>query len=122
MALRGAAFLKTDTSTHLFLEQWGRWAHTGRGLALNFPSIQPFTRLLGSSIPEPTISDDEALALDRLVCELLEDYPAEGEVVALFYLRCFSSYRSLAKHLEVTDKRVAYLMRSGLMWIDGRLT
>ena len=113
--------MRTDVSTEWYLEQWGRWAYVGRGAVRGFPSIAPFTRMLGSAVKEPMINDDEALKIDGILCELMRDYNAEGEAVALYFLGCFTSYRALGKHLRVTDKKVAYLIRAGVMWIDGRL-
>lgn len=102
-----------------YLEQWGRWAYKGRGVVAQYPSIEPFTKLLGSTVPEPMIDDSTGEKIDRVICELMDDYRQYGEAVAIFYLNP-SSYAELGKKMKCDRKRAASYLDSGKMWIDGR--
>ena len=108
-------------TTEWMLAQWGRWAYHRRGLALDYPGVEPFTRMRGSVLPEPAIADDQALTVDRAVCRLAGAHPGEGRAVVLYYL-VSPSYRRVGRLMGCSDKTAASLVRAGTMFVDGVLT
>lgn len=69
-----------------FLEQWARWASQGRGLALGYPSMTPFRRLLGSTVKSCSLPDAVALEVDAAVSRLVRRDRRLGDALLLSYL------------------------------------
>lgn len=113
--------LSAIRTTEWLLEQWGRWAYHNRGLALDYPGIEPYTKMRGSILPEPAIADDQAISVDEAVCKLLCAHPGEGKALALYYL-VSPSYRRIGRLMGCSDKAAASLVRAGRMYVDGVLT
>ena len=103
------------------LSQWGMWAYQNRGLSLDFPSMEPFTRMRPQSTQGIVIDDDEGVAIDRIVSLLKNNDPTEHDALARYYL-AGQSYRDIAKAYGHRDhKRVALLVTGGRRFIDGIL-
>lgn len=113
----GLSDIKT---TEWLLINWGRWAYCNRGLSINFPSIEPYERMRAPSGSGPMIGDDDAMAVDKAVAELCAARPAEGNVLARYYLYS-ETYRGLGKKIGKHHAIVAQLVDAGKMWVEGRL-
>lgn len=108
-------------TTERALEEWARWTYHRRGLKLDYPGVESFARMRGSSVPEPCLTDQEGLLLDGLVSELRARYPEEGEAVVLYYLVDRRHYKIAGLMRGIARKRVGRLIHAGIMWLDGRL-
>lgn len=102
------------------LEQWGRWAATGRP-RLGYPSATPFRRLLGSTVASAQIDDSTACWVDALVGELAVEHPREAAALALTHVCGFSS-RKVAGHLSCSQRAALALLERAEFWVEGRMT
>jgi hypothetical protein len=88
------------------LENWGRWA-AARSIDLSFPHQATFRRLLGSIVPEPTITDDEGRRIDRIVSGLRNADRVAHHVAAATWVYCLSLDGSAkALHMTIFDVRM----------------
>ena len=101
--------------THRLLEQWGTWVRND-GVTLRAGS--PF--ILGSTVPEAQITDDEAMALDKVLLALKKAEPNLYRAVYKYY-RYKLDDRRLAKWLHIAVPTATYWRRGGLRWVDGAL-
>lgn len=112
---------------HDRLDKWARWVFVGRGLSLDYPSVEPFAQMRGGGLPIAPISDDEGLYIDSLIAALSKDHPLESQAVCYFHLYA-PSYRKLAKVLShstgepVTREAAGRAYESGVMWIKGKIS
>ena len=60
----GGYGMNTFDSTDWLLQQWAFWARSDHAANLQFPNQPPFRRLLGSTVPDPAISDAVAGEVD----------------------------------------------------------
>lgn len=116
----GQTTVNSTSAVEWYLEQWGRWAMQGRGVVRGYPGIEPYTRLLGSTVPEVMIDDEVGIRFDRLMADLCEVHPDVGTALSLRYL-LHKSNRSLGRQLGIDHRKAGDLVRSGVMWLDGRL-
>lgn len=116
---RGMALSDIKTTEWLLIN-WGRWAYANRGLSLNYSSIEPYERMRAAPPPEPAISDHEATVIDKAVSDLRVARPAEGEILALYYIGG-KTYRSLGRDLGKHHAIVANTVDAGKMWVEGRI-
>ncbi len=109
----------TDNTPWL-LDQWARWAQVNPGVSLGYPTVTPFRRLLGSTVPPPLISDDEATVIDSAVARLCRRDGEMGRAVVLYYFGG-GNVSWVARTMQVHRKRADMLVQSGTAWIDGTL-
>lgn len=121
--MRGDAHLKSDAcraledralaDTREKLSQWGTWVRSGgasvRGLG------KP------SQTDSATITDDEALRVDRAVAQLYRRRKLVGRAVRMYYLSPYMNHRVLAKALRISLSSTHGLLSAGEHWIDARL-
>lgn len=110
---------KTTRDVHYLLTEWGKWAAAGRE-RLGFPSMSPFRRLLGSTVPSAQIDDETGCWVDSLVSELSVDHPKEAAALALVYV-CGFSQRRVAGNLNCSQKSAQSLVERAEFWIEGRV-
>lgn len=63
------------------LNRFYAWDRTQNPSDLEAPHMTPFRRLLGGSVGSEGLSDDEALFIDRALCQLKQDRPDEYRVL-----------------------------------------
>jgi Phage antitermination protein Q. len=102
-----------------YLTQWALWSANHKRM---LPELQRgfLSHVKGSTLPSATISDDEALLIDRLVSELKRKDTPQGEAVKLYYF----TGKNLARTAELIKTYYAktdILVKSGVAWIDGVL-
>lgn len=107
-------------TTEWLLINWGRWAYVNRGLTIYYPGIEPCEKMRGSSLPEPIITDVEALAVDAAISQLKPLRPAEYEAIVFHYLAGYS-YRQIAKKKRTHHRHIADMVQGGKMWVEGAL-
>jgi len=118
-----AEVVKNETAfadTLWLLEQWARWSRINPGPALKLPSVTPYRRLLGSTLPSPVISDDAAMQIDSVVARLVQRDSETGKAIILYY--CSSGNISdVARRLGQPRRKIDILIKAGTSWLDGAL-
>nr|WP_256446248.1 antiterminator Q family protein [Hahella sp. HN01] len=105
--------------TPWLLEQWARWSKMDAGVG--YPTSTPFSRLGGSSVRSPVITDQEAAAVDMAVSKLRARDEEMGEVVRLYYM-AGENLSYVVRRMPKLDRRKAdLLVKSGVAWIDAAL-
>lgn len=98
------------------LEQWVRWCRCGTSAG----GRPPLGALLGSRLPAPIISDEQALAIDRVVARLCAEKPVVGGVMMTYYARD-RNYSETAREHELDRKRVVAMVAEGVGWVGAKL-
>ncbi len=107
------------------LYEWGRWHHSS-GIHLGYPSEATFHRMSRhgrATVKAASISDDEALGVDKAVSELRtrsEGLDLRWEVLARTYL-WHQSQSAIARHLRLSRHTVRDLLVQAEAWVDARL-
>lgn len=114
-----------DNSTVFLLEQWAHWARIGPGgnhiRKLSHPSVSAgFRAMRRRSTPNPQISDDLALEVDRTVASLCLEDPETAKAVCLYFHRC-RTYQAVARRLGIDHRRAAAMVKNGVAWISDFL-
>ena len=103
------------------LKQWAIWAYANRGLSLEYPSIEPYTRMLAKKATGLTIDDEEGQAVDKVVSLLRHSNEAEWDCIARHFI-AGQSYRQIAKVYGWKDhRRVSDHITGGKRYIEGLL-
>lgn len=100
------------------LQQWGRWVHLNSGIPSYHGAGGLFVGLTGSVLPEPTITDDKALEVDRAVTMLLARNRAAGEAVCVFFVCNCQSQADLGQRIGVSRGTARNLYDVGMSWLD----
>jgi len=108
------------TDTIWLLEQWARWSRINPSPSLRLPSITPYRRLLGSTLPSPVISDEMAMQVDGAVARLVQRDSETGHALVLYYFNG-GNVSGVARNLRKPRWRVDVLIRAGTSWLDGAL-
>jgi hypothetical protein len=95
------------------LEHWGRWVVLGSGVSC--------CASRENNIPDPMITDDAALIIDRLVGRLLKRYPECGRVIMKYHTSRDLSLAEVGKRLGFKVEKTRQLWKAGVAWIDGAL-
>lgn len=106
--------------THILLEQWGRWTRTGNAPRYSSPHALIMRNNVGTVLPTPLISDDEAVVIDYLVARLNHRDSTLGQAI-IGYFRDSLSYRELALRLCCGKDRAEQYTKAGIAWIDGSI-
>ena len=102
------------------LSEYGRWAYQSRGLSLYYPSIEPHERLRSKMSASANITDDEALAVDKVIAAMKAIRPDQHEALTLFYIAGMS-YREIGREKHIHHRSASDLVQGGRMWIEGAL-
>jgi len=102
--------------TQWLLEQWGTWVNKD-GVMLKASS--PFG--LGSTVSEAQITDDAAMAVDKVLLALKRSEKNLYRAVYRYY-RYKLDDRRLARSLKIPMGTARYWRRNGERWVDGALT
>jgi len=110
----GVAAESPATETEDRLKAWGHWLRTIGAL----PGLtrQDLLRREGS----PSISDDEGLLIDGIVCRLIERNYRMGVIVRDAYWRNKSD-QEMGIEWRSHRNTIAKIREAGIMWIDGVL-
>ena len=107
--------------TKYLLEQWGWWRMHSAGIPRYVsPAYALLRDNMGSTVPMGCITDDLALAVDRVVARLCIRDPMMGDCIWLHY-GARLSMRRIGKLLGVGRSKVQELLGAGEAWIDGAL-
>lgn len=104
------------SDTTWLLEQWARWSKINH--SVGYPSVQPFTKLLGNTLPSPVINDNQALEIDNAVTMLTNRDKEMGHAVILYYFSG-NNLSKAARVLNIDRHRANVLVKSGTAWIDA---
>ena len=106
------------SETPWLLEQWARWARINQGLTLHYPCLATFTKFQGKASLAPDISDQEAIAIDRIVSKLRHRDTEMGDAVILYYFSG-SNLSYVARELGMDRRKADVLVKSGTAWVDA---
>lgn len=95
------------------LENWGRWAILGSGVASC--ASRENTPL------DASITDEEALVIDRLMGRLCQRYAECGAVLKTYYMARDLSLKEAGKKLGFKEEKTRQLWKAGVAWVDGAL-
>jgi hypothetical protein len=117
MSSQGSISAERESSdVHLLLEQWGRWVRTER-VTLGGNSMFK----LGSTVPTPMITDDEALRVDGIIARLKHRRPDMGKCLKLYYADGLGCDRKVGKAMRVSTQSARGTRRAAVAWVDGIL-
>jgi hypothetical protein len=103
------------------LHDYFAWAASQNPADLTFPHINPVRRLLGSSVRSLSISDDEAMWIDRALCRLKVDNAEAHRLIAKVY-EDRRSLRWLEDRGEGDRKMLARRVAEGREYVRGYLS
>jgi|GEM_PF-2316847 len=106
--------------TQFLLEQWARWVHTSSFAVLSYPSIEPFRRLLGTTVKSAAISDAEAGIIDATIAKLKMRDKEMAKVVIYYYLSN-NNLSYVVANLNISLNKARQLVEGGTSWIDAAL-
>ena len=105
-------------SVQYLLEQWGKWAASGK-----VKNIAPGTLagLTGSTVKAAYILDEDAEVIDRIVARLKFKDPEMGEAICYYFINK-RSIRDIAKMMKLSKHKADKMITAGIAWIDGCLS
>ena len=103
-----------------FLTEWAKWSRQGHGVALNYPSMAPFRRLLGSTVRSASIPDPVALEVDAAVSQLVRRDRRLGDAVLLSYLAGRSA-ADIGRELGCSTTSAHTMVKVGEGYVSGFL-
>jgi|SRR5690554_5486 len=106
------------SDTQQRLTAWGHWVRSGGGVDLGCYGVK---LAVGSSVPMPVCSDDDAEAVDRAVARLKKRDQVMGRIVVMAYLGQMSLARIARESGVGSRERARYLLGSAEAWIDCAL-
>lgn len=109
------------SSTESKLIEWGYWCLSGSGLPrYTSPAFALMRDNVGSTVPTPMITDEEAMKVDRAVARLEKRDPEIGSCIWLHFAEK-RTYHGIAKRLGIGKSKAAELVKAGVAWVDGAL-
>lgn len=96
------------------------WAAQQDPADIGFPHQTPFRRLLGSSVGSISLSDEDAMELNRGLCMLWRDDPDCYEIIRLYYADR-RSFRWMEKCGKGERRALARRLADGLQFVRGVL-
>lgn len=112
---------RLDTE-HLLIE-WGIWLRVKSGVPRH---VSPSYALMRDNVqmpggPDPQITDDLAMLIDRMVSRLFERYTEAGTALWNYYRYPGMSYRQLGRLMDCTHVKAQELVSVGAAWVDSAL-
>ena len=109
--------------TEYLLVEWGVWARVQAGVPRY---VSPSFALLRDNVqvgcaPDPAISDDLALVVDRLIGRLHARYPEAGVAVWNYYRYQGMTIRRLAVLMGVSKAKADELIKVGCAYVAGAM-
>ncbi len=99
--------------TQEMLKQWGMWMRGGNGLGYG----NVLGNLRGGGLPTAPISDDHALAIDRVIAVLKKTNVEQYRCIKLSYVQCLSN-NAIAREVGVSRMTVQRRIESAEHWLD----
>ena len=99
--------------------QWGRWTNLNSGMPGYKGASAMFAQLSGSVLPDPIISDETALGVDRAVALLIDRNRLAGHAVSVYFICNVETHAALGRVLGCSRSQARNLLDSGMSWLDG---
>ena len=103
------------------LRQWAQWSRSGQGFRYVSSATLIYRLNRGSTVPEPSITDEWAVTIDSTVAALTLADRQQGLAVQLYYLERHN-IRTLGEALGVSHNKAHLLLNNGIAWIAGCLS
>ena len=101
------------------LQQWARWCQHGTGIPGYKGAWAMLAQLSGAVLPEPSIDDDLAMAIDKAITLLVARKRACGEAVVVYFICNCQSQAALATKLGCSRSAARNLFDGGMSFLDG---
>tara|TARA_Y100000310_G_scaffold342527_1_gene446178 strand:- start:23845 stop:24216 length:372 start_codon:yes stop_codon:yes gene_type:complete len=115
--------MQIETNLTSDLHEWGKWANACPSRSLNYPSEQPFTKMMRDKFTIEggaglNITDDWAVELDQTIALLFSD---DKEVIKLFklYFVCGFTYRDIERYTEIKRSYAQRTIENSVNWLTG---
>ena len=113
------------TDIFILLDAWGEWERCGSGFLKHLEAKSSMQLCMDSVLPVwrsfgPSMSDDEALGLGRVLVSLKSvDKQMYWVLFAVHVLQW--SMRAISKHLEDNRHNIESLYHRAVGWVEGNL-
>jgi len=109
-------------NTEYLLEQWGFWRMDGMGVpGCVSPSAALMTQAMPMSNPKAyRITDEVAVAIDRILARLIARAPRAGDFVWFYFGAKWPAQR-IARQYEIGEAKVREELKLAVGWIDCAL-
>ncbi|HBO1241528.1 TPA: antiterminator Q family protein [Pseudomonas aeruginosa] len=113
---------KTLGDTEYLLEQWGLWRMDGMGVpACVSPAAALMTQAMPMSSPKAyRITDEVAVAIDRILARLMVRAPRAGDFVWFYFGAKWPAHR-IACQYSIGEAKVREELKLAVGWIDSAL-
>ncbi|WP_425318301.1 antiterminator Q family protein [Pseudomonas nitroreducens] len=108
--------------TEYLLEQWGYWRMDGMGVpgyVSQMAAVMSQRNPMGK-MKEYRITDDVAMAIDRIVARLISRAPQAGDFVWFYFGAKWPALR-IAKEHKISEAKVRETLKLAVGWIDCAL-
>ena len=114
--------LKLLGDTEYLLEQWGWWRMDGMGVP---GYVSPAAAIMSQAMPMSSpkayhVTDDMALAVDRVIARLIDRAPQAGDFVWLYYGAKWPALRIAREH-QIGEAKVRETLKLAVGWVDSAL-
>lgn len=108
--------------TEYLLEQWGWWRMDGMGVpGYMSPAAAIMSQAMPMSSPKAYhVTDDMALAVDRVIARLIDRAPQAGDFVWLYYGAKWPALRIAREH-QIGEAKVRETLKLAVGWVDSAL-
>ncbi|QEY75140.1 antiterminator Q family protein [Pseudomonas denitrificans (nom. rej.)] len=108
--------------TEYLLEQWGYWRMDGMGVpGYVSPAAALMTQAMPMSNPKAyRITDEVAVAIDRIVARLIARAPRAGDFVWFYFGAKWAALR-IAREYKIGEPKVREELKLAVGWIDCAL-
>lgn len=108
--------------TEYLLEQWGYWRMDGMGVP---GYVSPAAALMSQAMPMSNpkayrITDDVAMAIDRILARLISRAPQAGDFVWFYYGAKWPALRIAREH-KLGEAKVRETLKLAVGWVDSAL-
>lgn len=106
------------------LEEWARWVRVGspeQQLRYKSPMGHLMRQKVGSVLPTPMITDEDAERVDRAVARLVIRRPEMGHLLIAYYVDG-ESFSRIGREHRISREQVSTIVRAAVCWVDGVLT
>lgn len=109
-------------NTEYLLEQWGFWRMDGMGVpGYVSPAAALMTQAMPMSNPKAyRITDEVAVAIDRILARLIARAPRAGDFVWFYFGAKWPAQR-IARQYEIGEAKVREELKLAVGWIDCAL-